>query len=547
MTATLERPSAPDAYVAVSPGPWQVIRDLVILKAMLLRGTYRRSNVEAFGLVLAFAAGAFGGGSLAFFTTVAGRHNPDNARPVVMVVMALIPVVAIVFGAVLGSEGSVDPRKVSPLPIRPSYVGMGALAAGAVGVGGLAFGLMGMGVILGFASGAVGTVVSVVAVAAELVVILVLSRTVSNLLGVMASGRLERFANVIVALTGLTTAALAQGVAAVVTKPIAWWQDVFASISWMPTARLASAATGSPGGNVLIDLVIGLAFLASLIALHSWTFSRFLVILPGGASSNGGVRQRRSKALKSGVTRFDSPVGSVVRRTMRAKFRSPRQLTNLIAAVGLGLGGVVGLAVFSARPMPPTTVLLGGAVQFLVLFDNQNCLGMDGRALGLELMVTAPSTVIRGKRIAAILTGLGPMLLVPVALAAYSGGWVFVPIAWILGAGSVLASSGLAVLLGTLAPVGIPETANPFASADAGQGCLASVGFILSTGLLGLMTAPVTWALMRYADTNLAFAWEIAGVTLGVSALLGHFAEKAATAWVAGHVPELFAAVSPRD
>ena len=77
MTATLERPSAPDAYVAVSPGPWQVIRDLVILKAMLLRGTYRRSNVEAFGLVLAFAAGAFGGGSLAFFTTVAGRHNPD--------------------------------------------------------------------------------------------------------------------------------------------------------------------------------------------------------------------------------------------------------------------------------------------------------------------------------------------------------------------------------------------------------------------------------------------------------------------------------------
>ena len=57
----------------------------------------------------------------------------------------------------------------------------------------------------------------------------------------------------------------------------------------------------------------------------------------------------------------------------------------------------------------------------------------------------------------------------------------------------------------------------------------------------------MTWALMRYADTNLAFAWEIAGVTLGVSALLGHFAEKAATAWVAGHVPELFAAVSPRD
>ena len=290
MTATLERPSAPDAYVAVSPGPWQVIRDLVILKAMLLRGTYRRSNVEAFGLVLAFAAGAFGGGSLAFFTTVAGRHNPDNARPVVMVVMALIPVVAIVFGAVLGSEGSVDPRKVSPLPIRPSYVGMGALAAGAVGVGGLAFGLMGMGVILGFASGAVGTVVSVVAVAAELVVILVLSRTVSNLLGVMASGRLERFANVIVALTGLTTAALAQGVAAVVTKPIAWWQDVFASISWMPTARLASAATGSPGGNVLIDLVIGLAFLAAI-----WRHSiRFTGRLRGAPHDAGEVPQPAS-------------------------------------------------------------------------------------------------------------------------------------------------------------------------------------------------------------------------------------------------------------
>ncbi|MEZ5373702.1 MAG: hypothetical protein R2704_13460 [Microthrixaceae bacterium] len=45
------------------------------------------------------------------------------------------------------------------------------------------------------------------------------------------------------------------------------------------------------------------------------------------------------------------------------------------------------------------------------------------------------------------------------------------------------------------APVAQPESSNPFASADAGQGCLSGVFLGISLALLGLVTIPPALAI----------------------------------------------------
>lgn len=518
------------------------------LKAWLVRGTFRRSQGEAIGMLLGYGLVIGGGTILGAAAAVAGRSDPERAQPVLVTCMAIIPAMSILFGVVLGSEGSVDPRRLAPLPIPRLGLGLGSLASGAMGLGGVGFGLIATGIIIGFTPLGIGAPIAVAAVVVTLAMMLVISRLVSNVLGIMTSGRLEKVANMAVALTTLATAILAQGISRVLSWPTEEWIRAASRLRFLPTARLgeAVATAGTNPGAALVDLAIGVATLIVLVWLHSITFARFLVALPTQVES-AKASEEVSVAAAASLRRYTKPAWAVAWRSLVVKVRHPRQLTNLIVAVALGLGGIVGVIVMTSGVLPPTTVLLGGAVQFLVLFDNQNCFGMDGSAFGLDLLCGSVEDVVRGKRLAAAATAAIPGFVMPVILAVVTGGWSYLPIAWVLAVASATAASGMAVAMSALAPVAMPVNANPFASADAGQGCMASIAFVVALTALSLVTAGTGFLLILAVTVSYAVVVAVAALAVGLGWLIGWSGERLAVTWLANRVPEMFAAITPRS
>jgi hypothetical protein len=138
-----------------------------------------------------------------------------------------------------------------------------------------------------------------------------------------------------------------------------------------------------------------------------------------------------------------------------------------------------------------------------------------------------------------------PALMLPVGLAAMSGGWKWLPAAWILAAGSLMGAAGVSVGSAALAPVAVPESPNPLAAGDTGQGCLA--GLMLSLGLLVLViaSAPVAGAVL-YASSRsvlLTTAAALLGPVIGLLLLWG--GTTTATSRLTGRESELVGHITP--
>jgi hypothetical protein len=337
-------------------------------------------------------------------------------------------------------------------------------------------------------------------------------------------------------------------------------------LRWLPSARLAAAITDSgPLSSRLLDLAVGLLTIAALVALHGWSFGRLLEMPSDGGG--GGSRTKRRRAGRehtdapTGLAArssngppngqrwrrwWSTPAGAVASRTLRLNLRNPRQVSGLIAAMALGVGPVIGVVAFGPKPIPEFSVFGGSLVQFVVLFNAINSFGMDGRALGLDLLAGRPKDLVRGKYVAAAIAGIPTAIFLPVALGTVSGAWRFVIPAMILAMGAVMLGAGVAVVISLMAPVAVPDSPNPFASPESGQGCLSSIGLVLALLFMLLVTAPVAVTLVFIIDL-LAWVLVLALVTFAVCALLGEMLVRTATSWLTARVPETFAQVAPRD
>lgn len=551
-------------------GPARQVGRILRLKAALVMGGFRSKGMDALGLMLGVVAAILGGAAGGFGILVAARTQPEAVRSPTIVVVALLPLFAMLFGMVVGSEGSIDPRKLALIPIDRFALGVGSLMSGLVGIFGVGATLLGIGVILGFAPLGLGAVVTVVATLSVGMLLLVVSRTTSNLLGLMTLGRFRHVAQVIVSLVGLILAAVSQGISWAVRQPTEWWDRTAASLRWLPSARLAAAITDSgPLSSRLLDLAVGLLTIAALVALHGWSFGRLLEMPSDGGGGRSRTNRRRagrehagvgtgraerpSTGLSTGPSNgprwrrwWSTPAGAVASRTLRLNVRNPRQVSGLIAAMALGVGPVIGVVAFGPKPIPEFSVFGGSLVQFVVLFNAINSFGMDGRALGLDLLSGRPKDLVRGKYVAAAIAGIPPAIFLPVALGTVSGAWRFVIPAMILALGAVLLGAGVAVVISLMAPVAVPDSPNPFASPESGQGCLSSIGLVLALLFMLLVTAPVAVTLVFIIDL-LAWVLVLALVTFALCALLGELLVRTSTSWLTARVPETFAQVAPRD
>jgi hypothetical protein len=476
----------------------RTVRAFLRLKWHLLLGGLRGRMQQRIQTALAVVAAFFVGCGAAAVLSALGRGF-DQADQLVVVLLPLAVLGLGLLSAAAGVEATIDPRHLATEPLTRTELGVGLLVSAVVGPASLLALLSGLGVLVGWGDeGVVGWALAAATVLGWWLTLLLFSRTTANLLGAVASSRFRQIAQFAASGSALLAWIAVQLLSRDATSwPADRWETLADLARWTPPGQLGQAlgALDRPAA-ALGHLLLGLSWLPLLAWASIATTSR----LAHGAPRPSAVSDRvvaRPAGLRTGLRGLlrRGPVGALAARTLTTKVRTPRQAVNTLTALVVGAGVLVIGPILEGGPPDPRTVLLGGLLHFAVLFDGNNAFGMDGPALWLEVTSGADARVlVRGKVTSSLVVMALPALLVPVGLAALSGGWQWLPAAWLIAAGSLLASAGVAVASASLAPVSLPDSPNPLASGDAGQGCVA--GLMLGVGMLTLavITAPVAVA-----------------------------------------------------
>lgn len=525
------------------------IATIASLKWHLLLGGMRRGSPQRAQTILAIVVSVFVGSIGLLLLHGLGR-TASIADELLVVFMPLVVAGVGLLSASTGVESSVDPRNLATEPISTWSLGLGMLLAATIGPPALLAVLTGAGIVTGWASGgAVGLVVVVAAVLGWWVTLVLASRTVANLLGTLANTRLAQVAQVAASLSAVLAWLLVQVLAG---DADGWdpqrWDRLAGIAAWTPPGQLARAigAAASPG-DALVHLLAGWSWLPLLVWASVWSTGRLALSSPRPGGRGTAAERRRAVRGERLLGRLvpDSPTGSLAARTVRTKIRTPRQAVNTLTALAIGAGVFLLGPLFDAN-VDPRAVIVAGMLHFAVLFDGNNAFGMDGPALWSEVAAGADGKLlVRAKVLSSMIVMTGPALVVPIGMAALTGGWAWVPAGWLVAAGSVLAAAGVAIASASIAPVAMPDSPNPLAAGDTGQGCVAGLLLAVCMTVLGLASAPVAVAIY-FASTQspaLAALAAIAAPVVGALVLWGGMS--AATARLTGREERLIDEITP--
>ncbi len=525
-------------------------RSLASLKWNLLRNGLRgrlQLRLQTWtSLVASSVLGLFG---LAAFAGV-GRSFANGDLVVVILLPVIVAGIALL-SAAAGVETTIDLRNLASEPIGPQRLGAAALTAALVGPPSLLAGLSGVGLYLGFAgeAGLAGRVVVGAAVVAWWATLLLASRTAANVLGVLAHGRSRHVAQTLAAFAAVGMWFGAQvGLQAIQSWDRERWERLADVFAWTPPGQLgrALATASSAPGTAALHVLVAVVWLPVLWWIHGVTTGR-LVTAPVRPGTDARTVRTGRVGVRAGLLRFLPPgrATAVGARTMRTKARTPREAVNTVVALLLGMGALVAGPLFGGSP-DSRIVLTAGLLHFAVLFESSNAFGFDGPPLWMEVAAGADGrTLVRGKAVASITTMTPFAVLLVVALAAIHGGWEWAPAALLLAAGSVLLATGASVVSATVAPFAVPDSPNPFAAGDTGQGCVASLVLMADMVVLSVVSLPVGvlvwWASTQSAGLTAAVA--LLGPVVGAGVLWGCL--RLAGGMIEGREPELVARITP--
>ena len=525
------------------------VRTIASLKWHLLLGGLRGGTQQRIQTVMAVVVSA-GLGVVAFALLWGLGRGAGIADDLIVV---LLPVVVFGIGllsASTGVESSIDARHLASEPIGRWTLGVGMLAAAAVGPPTVLSMLAGAGIVAGWSGGgAVALVVVGLAVLAWWLTLLLFSRTFANLLGALATGRLQQIAQVAATASALLAWVLVQVLARDTTG---WdaerWQTLADWARWTPPGQLGLAiAEATDPAAALLHLLAGISWLPLLVWASVVTTHRLALSAPrpGGRSTSRSRDRSRSPGRALARILPTSPAGAITARTVRTKFRTPRQAVNTVTALAIG-AGVFLLGPLLGNDVDPRMVIVGGLLHFAVLFDGNNAFGMDGPAIWSEVATGAAGGGRgRGNVMSSVVVRAVPEGVLPRGMAPRTGGWEWVPAGWLVAAGSVLAAAGVAVASATLAPVAMPDSPNPLAAGDTGQGCVAGLMLATCMFVLALVSLPVAAGIFAASSSSAALAAVVALAAPVVGVLVLWGGTSLATARLRGAEEQLVQKVTP--
>jgi ABC-2 type transport system permease protein len=536
--AATERLGTRRAAVAFARLKWHVLRGG-------LRGSTQQRITTLVSVVVSLLFGVLG----AMMLAAIGRVSTSADAVLVVLLPAIVLGLGIV-SAATGVETSIDPRHLAAEPITPWELGVGMLAGAAIGPGALLAVVAASGLVIGWGGGGpAGWSVTTAALLLWWLTLLLVSRTTANLLGAVAAGRFRWLAQFVAAASAVV---IWVGVQVATRFTAGWdagrWEAAAGVAAWTPPGQLGRAlgAVDRP-----LQAMVHLALASAWLPLLAWSSVRStsrLALAPPRAGAGPARVSSGPGGLRAGPRRWlpSGPVGAVAVRTLTTKVRTPRQSVNTITALLVGAGVLLIGPVLDGGIPDPRFVMIGGMLQFAVLFDGNNAYGMDGPAIWLEVTSGADAVVLTlGKVLSSLTVMVVPTAALPVVLAALSGGWVWLPAALLIGAGSLAAAAGVSVVGASLAPVALPDSPNPLAAGDTGQGCIAGLMLGASMLVLLVVSTPVA-VLVAVASSRSVLAATAAALTAPAVGGAVLWAGVVLSRWrLAGREAELVELVTP--
>lgn len=477
-----------------------MVRHFVRLKLRLLANRLRsQSALGTIAYLAIWGAGILAGvlGGIAVLGFGRLLEEPD--------VVLILAYTVVFFGwmvippSVSALDETLDPRRFELLPVSPTRLTIGLLAAGAVTPGGVGT-LIGL-VIASFPfypDWSLAPLVTLVVII-ELALCLLVARLVTTFLSNLLSSRRTR--ELVTLLIGVVIGVVALLPAFIGADNPEGSPDIEISVTsvewidrltWLPPGALAAAPARWADGELPAALALtSYGMVATILIGAAWALSirKMLVTAP---IAGRRVRRReleRTLAIMPPWLRLPAgPVTGVVAKELRYLVRDNRVRSQLIGSVvPIVVLGLVSRGGFSGSPYTP---FLAAGVSFLIVLGIlANQFGFDGGSFWAYVVSSAPlASIVRGKNLAWGLVAGPPTLVAAVILAIWGDNFTYVAAA-VLGAGSVLM---VAIAIGNLTSIygafRISES-NPFGKRGASGNAFVAV--ILSMMASGALVLPV--------------------------------------------------------
>lgn len=407
------------------------------------------------------------------------------------------------------------------LPVPRRRLAVGLLAAAFLGITTAVTALGFLALITYGARQGFGPALLAVPVAAlQLIFVVLLSRVVYALFGVVAASRVGA------AITGVLFAAM------LVLTQSGWmivvavmYSDILETGFSHPTT-VTLRSIPSSWGVVAVDAAgrgdwpLALAAPAGLAVLCVLLLLVWSVELGNPRRARATIRGSAGRAPAGG-----SPLGAVVRKELRTWWRDPLRTTTAVVPIGWALGTVLLPLTFDARLLLPWA---GPALALFAITSACNLYSQDGTALWQTLTTSTQRADVRGRQWAYLLVFTPPAVVASIAFGWWSGltwtwPWVAAALPALLGggAGLIIYSSVFGMVPG---PDAHKRPSNPLERADTtGQSnVLFWVGLLPPAPALALVYLGtrfdqpwLTWAGVPVGVlTGIAVAWVLGGLAV---------------------------------
>jgi ABC-2 type transport system permease protein len=464
------------------------------LKLVLLRNGLKGSLRTRVGTVVMALGSVIGG----FFAARSFVH--DASQGPVAWSRSLIPgftmiFLAWVFGPLLlgGIDDTLDPRRLSLLPLRTREMIRGIAIGAFIGFLPLGTIIALTGVVIGFATSPVATVTVIIAVVCQLALAFSIGRLLSAVLAWASRSRKGRDIGVLIA--SVSAAVLWLATQSLNTLQDAQVDRVNSWLQWTPPGMLARAIIDGQNKNyVPLVLRIGFVLVLIVVSLVSWSklLSAYLVVPPHIRQHDrqAHVMGSLERVTSTWVRRIGGPISATVfSKELRYLSRSPGRRSAMVISMVMGAPFVV-LQVLRTGGFRPGSIVYAPIALIFGLGAVNNLVGNDGPSLWLE--------VTSGARLRDLMIGRGaaaiPYLIIPATLTGtlllvlsrslYLGADVFsfVWFAW----GIPL---GIGSFLSVVAPFSQADDSNPFSN---GRGTTGSSVMVMLVAVGGIITAAIS-------------------------------------------------------
>lgn len=404
------------------------------------------------------------------------------------------------FGPILsgGVDETIDPARLSLLPLTRSQIRRGQIAAGFVGIAPLMVTTWVVGIVAGSVRGWSTVPLLVLCGVVVLLAALVGSRSLSTSLARMSRSRRGGDAAALIAVLGGSAVFAGMQLVRFVTPE---QLDAAAGVlRWTPPGMAGEAFELASAGRPLASLW-RIAVLATVVLVAGWWWSRQLDrLLTEPASTVGGRLdvERHDLAIFAGLrSRLPRTAGgAAVARELIYLVRSPGRRAAMLGGTVLGL---VYVAFFVTQGDGGGLVVLAAPVAMLFALQYaSNQLGVDPGPFWIEVAVgPAPRARWVGRQLLGVLAVMLPVVVAGTILAMWSGGWIEFTVVMITMSGASLSLVGVGSLLSPLFVTPVPDSGNPFGGRQAmsGTGCSAAIIGMLYLLLVGVLVVPPEFAL----------------------------------------------------